>query len=74
VLYRRFKEIHGKSASRIQSYFRITKGGNQKKRCWEARGLSRTDQEALAVGTFSEVSREFTEFLDAWKQIEDRLG
>ena len=74
-LFRRFKTIHGKAKNRIHSYFRVTKGGTKtNKRCWEARGLSRADQEALAFGSFSDDNRDFTEFLDAWEQIEMKLN
>ena len=68
-LYRRTKAIHGVSKKRIQSYLRVTKT----KRCWEARGLPKADQELIALDRFSDENRDFTTFLNAWKQIETQL-
>jgi hypothetical protein len=70
-LLRRFQAIpevcKGKN---IQSYFDITK----KRRCFQARGLSKTERDAIAVGEYENKSRDFTKYLNAWKQIEDRLN
>jgi len=68
-LLRRFKAIHGTPRKRIHSYLRVTKTG----RCWEARGLLNTDQELIALDRFSDKNRDFTGFLNAWKQIETQL-
>ncbi len=68
-LLRRFKAIHGTLNKRIDSYLRVTKT----KRCWEARGLPNTDQELIALDRFTDENRDFTVFLNAWKQIEARL-
>ena len=68
-LYRRFKAIHGTTKKRIHSYFRVTKT----KRCWEARGLKKADQELLALDRLSDKDRELTRHLNAWKQIEKKL-
>ncbi len=68
-LFRRFKTIHGAGKKRIHSYLRVTKT----KRCWEARGLPNADQELIALDRFADKNRNFTEFLNAWKQIETRL-
>ncbi|MFH1999474.1 MAG: hypothetical protein ABIK28_07320 [Planctomycetota bacterium] len=68
-LLRRFKAIHGAGKKRIHSYLRVTKT----KRCWEARGLPNADQELIALGRFTDKNRDFTEFLNAWKQIEAKL-
>ena len=68
-LLRRFKAIHGAAKKRIDSYLRVTKT----KRCWEARGLSNVDQELMALDRFTDENRDFTVFLNAWKQIETRL-
>jgi hypothetical protein len=68
-LLRRFKAIHGAAKKRIDSYLRVTKT----KRCWEARGLPNADQELIAVDRFRDENRDFTVFLNAWKQIEARL-
>jgi hypothetical protein len=65
----RFKTIHGAPKKRIDSYLRVTKT----KRCWEARGLPNADQELIALDRFTDEDRDFTVFLNAWKQIEARL-
>lgn len=68
-LLRRFKAIHGASKKRIHSYLRVTKS----KRCWEARGLSNADQELIVFDRFADKDRDFTTFLNAWKQVESQL-
>ncbi len=68
-LFRRFKAIQGTPKKRIDSYLRVTKT----KRCWEARGLPNADQELIALDRFSDENRDFTVFLNAWKQIETQL-
>jgi hypothetical protein len=68
-LLRRFKAIHGASKQRVDSYLRVTKT----KRCWEARGLPNADQELMALDRFTEMNRDFTAYLNAWKQIEAHL-
>ena len=67
-LLRRFRKIHG-AKNRIDSYLRITKT----KKCWDARGLPNADQELIALDRFTDKKRDFTIYLDAWKQIEARL-
>jgi hypothetical protein len=68
-LLRRFKAIQGTLKKRIDSYLRVTKT----KRCWEARGLPNADQELIALDRFTDENRDFTVFLNAWKQVEARL-
>ena len=68
-LLRRFRAIHGPGNERIHSYLRVTRT----KRCWETRGLANADQELVALDRFSNANRDFTVFLNAWKQIETRL-
>ena len=68
-LLRRLKRIHGKSEKRIQSYFWVTRSG----RCWEARGLNNADQHLLAFDRFSNDTRDFSRFLNAWRELEKRL-
>jgi hypothetical protein len=70
-LLTRLKAIPGiVSPKPFHSYFDIT----QKKRCWQARGLSGADRDAIAQGEYEDESRDFSEFLNAWKPIEDRLS
>jgi len=68
-LYARFGSIQGTAKKRIHSYLRVTRGN----RCWEARGLKKADQELLAYDRLLDEKRDFTEYLNAWKQIESRL-
>jgi hypothetical protein len=68
-LLRRFKAIHVTPKKRIDSYLRVTKTN----RCWEARGLANADQELIALDRFSDADRDFTMFLNTWKQLEGRL-
>jgi hypothetical protein len=65
-LLRRFRAIHGASIKRIDSYLRVTKTN----RCWETRGLPVADQELIALDRFANADRDFTDYLDGWKQIE----
>jgi len=66
----RFRNIfRGTPKNRIHSYLHVT----NKKRCWECRGLAKADQERIAFGRFSNDERDFTMFLNAWKQIEGKL-
>ncbi len=68
-LLRRFRAIHGRTEKRIDSYFWVTR----KKRCWEARGLPNADQELIAFDRFSDKRRDFSQYLNAWQQVERRL-
>jgi len=68
-LLRRYKAIPATAKKRIDSYLRVTKT----KRCWEARGLPNADQELIALDRFTDEKRDFTVFLNAWKQIKMRL-
>lgn len=68
-LFRRLKAIHGPPKKRIHSYLRITKT----KRCWEARGLTKADDELMALDRFADKNRDFSAFLNAWKRIEMKL-
>lgn len=68
-LLRRLRAIHGRTANRIDSYFWVTRT----KRCWEARGLPIADQELIAFDRFSDQSRDFTKYLNAWQQVDRML-
>jgi len=68
-LLHRLKAIHGSAKKNVHSYLRVTKKG----KCWDARGLPKADQELMALGRFKDKNRDFTQFLNAWKQIEKRL-
>jgi hypothetical protein len=68
-LLRRLRAIHGKSGKSTHSYFLVTKT----KRCWETRGLSNDDQQLIAFDRFPDKQRDFSNFLNAWHQIEGQL-
>ncbi|WP_337288579.1 hypothetical protein [Candidatus Methylomirabilis sp.] len=68
-LLRRFRAIHGRTGKRINSYLWVTRTA----RCWEARGLPNAEQELIAFDRFSNESRDFSKYLDAWEQIERKL-
>jgi hypothetical protein len=68
-LIRRLRSIHVKAAKRIHSYLWITKSG----RCWEARGLNNADHEMIAFDRFTNDTRDFSQFLNAWGDLEKRL-
>jgi hypothetical protein len=68
-LLRRYKAIPATAKQRIDSYLRVTKT----KQCWEARGLPDADMELIALDRFTDANRDFTVFLNAWKQIYARL-
>jgi hypothetical protein len=58
--------IHqGKSLKKFHIYLRVTK----KQMCWEARGLKRSDQMAIAEGKFDNLHRNFTTCLNNWESI-----
>jgi len=68
-LVRKVRAIHGRTGKRIQSYLWVTKT----MRCWEARGLPNAEQEMIAFDRFSDRMRDFSDYLNAWQQIERRL-
>jgi hypothetical protein len=67
-LDQRLSKIHG-SSDRIQSYLWVT----EKAKCWEARGLSKKDQILIANHAYVNEERNFTRYLNAWKNLEQRL-
>lgn len=67
-LLRRLKRIHGQR-DRIHSYLMITKS----KRCWEGRGLRSAAQDKIAIDQFKNAARDFSQFLNAWGMLEQKL-
>lgn len=63
-LLRRLDAIHGKPRT-VQSYLWVT----EKSRCWETRGLKRSDQLSIAQGQFKSDERDFTAYLNNWVPI-----
>lgn len=67
-LGQRFSKIHGPMET-LQSYLWVTEKG----KCWEARGLSKKDQILIANNAFTNEDRNFTRYLNAWKNLEQKL-
>ena len=63
-LLRRLQAIHG-SQKTIQVYLWVTEG----KRCWETRGLKKSDTLLVSLGEYSDRSRDFTNWLNAWSPV-----
>lgn len=64
-LLARLDAIHGKTAKKFQSYFWVTK----EEKCYETRGLNRTDQLLIAEQTYKNDARDFTPYLNDWTSI-----
>ncbi len=64
----RLTKLHG-NRSKIQTYLTVTK----KNKCWETRGARREDQLLISQGLYKDKVRNFSKYLNAWKQIEDLL-
>jgi hypothetical protein len=69
-LLKRLDEIHQKRPDKLQCYFCVTKGD----RCWETRGLKRSDVLSVAGATFNDKTRDFTPYLNNWKPVEALNG
>lgn len=63
-LLRRLERIHGRQKV-IQTYLWITDNN----RCWETRGLKKTDQLRIAGGLFADGPRDFSDWLNAWAPV-----
>lgn len=68
-LLSRFNTIH-KQEKTIQSYLWVTK----KNRCWEARGLKNQEHEAIALGEYINIERDFSTYLNNWEPIQTLNG
>ncbi len=66
-LLRRLKAIHGGRQKKIQTYLWVTEG--KRKRCWETRGLKKSDQLLIALGEYERRPRDFTDCLNAWSPV-----
>ena len=69
-LLARLEKIHGYNMKTIQSYLWVT----QKKYCWEARGLKRQAQLAIAQGQYTNGIRDFSEYLNDWTPVQALNG
>lgn len=64
----RLSKIRG-NADSVQSYLWVTEKG----KCWETRGLSKKDQILIANHAYVNQERDFTQYLNAWKELERKL-
>jgi hypothetical protein len=69
LLLERYSKL-GEESGRIQSYVWVTENG----RCWETRGLSKTEQVSIATGDFNDPVRDLTDFLNNWRPLEEKIG
>jgi hypothetical protein len=69
-LLKRLDAIHEKAAKKFQSYLWVTQQG----KCYETRGLNRSDQLLIAEKTFTNDARDFTAFLNNWEPIKALNG
>jgi hypothetical protein len=65
-LLRRLRGIHHGQQKNWQVYLWVTKT----ERCWETRGLSKSDRLLITDDKFSDPDRDFSEYLDAWGPVE----
>jgi len=68
-LERRVSRFHGK-ADGVHYYLCVT----EKSKCWDARDLSKTDRILIANHSYKNPERDFTQYLDNWKELERRLS
>jgi hypothetical protein len=56
---------HAKQSEQISS----VRLGYEKERCWETRGLSKSDQMGIATSIFVSAERDFTPYLSNWEMV-----
>jgi hypothetical protein len=70
-LFDRLTAIHGNQPN-VNIYFWVTNDG----KCFETRSIGKVLQKEISNGNYQNIEgtiRDFTEYLDAWEKIEDRL-
>ncbi len=68
-LLKRHRQL-GKHQQAIQSYVWVTSSN----RCWETRGLSKQQQDEVALDQYMNPIRDLTEYLNNWQSVEKLLG
>ena len=68
-LHSRMSKIHP-TAKSLQTYLWVTSS----KRCWETRGLKKTDQNLIANDEYTNNVRDFSSFLNNWSPLENKLS
>jgi hypothetical protein len=69
TLLKRLRAIHGENPI-YHCYFLVTNA----RRCFETRGLNRADRNGIAENKFDNAERNFSEFLNVWKPMEQLRG
>jgi hypothetical protein len=69
-LLKRFDAVHEKAARKFHSYLWVTQQG----KCYETRGLNRSDQLLIAEKKFTNDARDFTAYLNNWEPIKALNG
>ena len=62
-------KIHSNALQTFQTYFWIA----PKQKCWEGRDLGKDDINKIVSGNYRDENRDFSKYLNAWQQIENKL-
>jgi len=62
---------HSRSTIKISMLHMVTE--SKPPRCWEARGMPKTEQNKLSAGNFKSIDRDLTIYVNNWKLMEERL-
>jgi len=75
-LLERYKKLGNTNTSgTIQSYFWVIENSKTKtSQCWETRGLRKAEKEAIAMDTFKNDVRDFSQFLNNWQPLKKKIG
>ena len=69
-LLKRVDGIHRGNPDKFQCYFCVTDDD----RCWDMRGLKKSDVRLVAEARFKDEARDFTAYLNKWGPIEALNG
>jgi hypothetical protein len=68
-LLKRYRAL-GKNQEVIQSYVWVTSSN----RCWETRGLSKQQQDEVALDQYTNPIRDLSQYLNNWQSVETKLS
>ena len=68
-LFTRYHRL-GRNQAAIHSYIWVTASN----RCWETRGLSKTQQEEIALDRYADPIRDLSRYLNNWQSVEAKLS
>ncbi|MFQ5957167.1 MAG: hypothetical protein ACE5KK_05290 [Candidatus Brocadiales bacterium] len=69
TLLSKLTKIHDVDLQKFNIYFWLT----TKHKCWEGRGLKKKDKEEIVEGNYKNEERDFSEYLNQWEKIENKL-